>query len=183
MRFFPDSTSSLPSESTRKLGAPLSVDERLEMTRFLQQLVRTPSVSGQEAEIAALIESRLRAVGVKDVQVDGIGNVIARLGDDVDGPTLLYDTHMDTVSATEDDWPHDPYEGVIEGEVLYGLGAGDAKGHGAGGQTADPVWDAAQRAVGVELRGSARTLRGKRPQVHDRGDQCQAQLDNYDRAE
>jgi putative selenium metabolism hydrolase len=57
-----------------------------------------------------------------------MGNVIASLGPG-DGPILLFDAHMDTVDVGDPaSWRHDPYEAVIEGQVLYGRGAADMKG-------------------------------------------------------
>lgn len=104
----------------------LTADEKASLTRFLQQLVQMPSVSGQEKAVAHLIKTELQAAGVEDVHIDPVGNVIARLGQG--SPTLLYDAHMDTVAPAGEKWAHDPYEATIEGDTLYGLGACDMKG-------------------------------------------------------
>jgi putative selenium metabolism hydrolase len=97
------------------------------MIDFLKELVKTPSVSGQEAAVANLIAGQLRSGGMTDVQIDPAGNVIARLGDG-NGPTLLYDGHMDTVHPAGGVWQHEPYAAVVENGILYGLGACDMKG-------------------------------------------------------
>ncbi len=114
-------------KSVSEVGLALDPDERAEMESFLQRLVQTPSHPTCEAEVARLVETQLRSFGISDVTVDRAGSVIARLGNG-DGPTLLYDGHMDTVAATGRDWPHDPYAGVIQNGVLYGLGSCDMKG-------------------------------------------------------
>lgn len=98
-----------------------------ELYAFAQRLIQTPSVSTQEGAAAALIVDHLTALGFPDVRVDAMGNVIVSLGSG-DGPTLLYDAHMDTVAAAApEQWPHPPHAGVIEGGMLYGLGAVDMK--------------------------------------------------------
>ncbi len=117
---FPSPTSSTPS-------LRLDDADRAALAGFLQKLVQTPSRSTHEGEVAALVRQALAEAGVTDVFTDRAGNVVARLGSG-DGPTLLYDAHMDTVAATHADWPHPPLAGVIEGDTLYGLGACDMKG-------------------------------------------------------
>ncbi len=98
------------------------------MIAFAQHLVQTPSLSTHESAVAEMIVEQLNTLGFPDVRVDAMGNVIAVLGDG-DGPTVLYDGHMDTVAASNaDHWPHPPTAGVIENGALYGLGAADMKG-------------------------------------------------------
>jgi putative selenium metabolism hydrolase len=127
MRPFPLFSPSPSASSASSLDLVFREDEQAALTRFLQALVRTPSPSTQEGDVAQLVQAELHAVGVEDVSVDPVGNVIARLGDG-DGPTLLYDAHMDTVVATDAEWPYDPYAAQIVDGVLYGLGACDMKG-------------------------------------------------------
>src|SRR5690242_3492575 len=105
----------------------LTSDDAARMTRFLRELVQTPSVSAREGGVAELIKQELACLGAGEVFSDSAGNVIFRIGD-VNGPTLLIDVHMDTVSATDADWTHTPYSATIEDGVLYGLGACDSKG-------------------------------------------------------
>ncbi len=52
-------------------------------------------------------------------------NVIARVANGP-GPTLLLNGHVDTVLAVEG-WTGDPWQGRVEGDRFYGLGAGDMK--------------------------------------------------------
>lgn len=115
------------SASVSESDLALNDTERLQMIAFLQELVQTPSPTTHEQVVAKLIHDRLRAVGIEDVRVDRTGNVIAQLGDG-NGPTLLYDAHMDTVFATDAHWPYDPHEAAIHEGILYGLGACDMKG-------------------------------------------------------
>ncbi|HHX45110.1 MAG TPA: YgeY family selenium metabolism-linked hydrolase [Chloroflexi bacterium] len=98
------------------------------LTAFAQSLVRTPSISTQEGEVAALVADEMRVVGFDEVRVDRMGNVIGRIGPG-HGKKLLCDAHMDTVDVGDAEaWSRDPFGGEIEGGVLYGRGASDMKG-------------------------------------------------------
>jgi putative selenium metabolism hydrolase len=91
---------------------------------LLRELVATPSLSGQEAEVAGICEAALRRRGF-DVHTDPLGNVVGMRGDS--GPLLLFDAHCDTV-APGDGWTRDPYDpAVVDGRV-YGRGTTDMKG-------------------------------------------------------
>ena len=60
--------------------------------------------------------------------MDGFGRQRAGL-DRQRAAVILYDTHLDTNEvADEREWPHPPLEPVVEGGVMYGLGASDCKG-------------------------------------------------------
>lgn len=98
-----------------------------DLVQFTQRLIQTPSLSTQEGPVAELLVAQLKALGFPNVRVNAMGSVIATLGNG-NGPTLLYDAHMDTVeAATPEHWAHPPHGGVIEDGVLYGLGAIDMK--------------------------------------------------------
>ena len=88
-------------------------------------LVRTPSVSGTELQIADLLESWMRS---RQWDVRRVGNsVIALYGP---GPYLMLNSHLDTVPEC-DGWTRDPYDVEQVGDTVYGLGSNDAKGAGA----------------------------------------------------
>ena len=98
-----------------------------DLYRFAQRLVQTPSVSTHEGDVATLVVEHLRALGFADVRVNAMGSVIVTLGAG-DGPTLLYDAHLDTVApGTLESWLHPPYDGAIADGALHGLGAVDMK--------------------------------------------------------
>lgn len=98
------------------------------MTAFLQDLVRTPSFSTQEGKVAARLAEEMHRVGLSDVRVDRIGNVIGRIGSG-GGKKLLFNGHMDTVGVGNPAaWSRDPFAAQIEDGVLYGRGAADMKG-------------------------------------------------------
>jgi putative selenium metabolism hydrolase len=98
------------------------------LARFLQDLVRIPSLSAQEEAVAIRLADEMRKVGFADVWTDRIGNVIGRIGAG-SGPKLLFDGHMDTVDVGDPArWSVPPYDAVIRDGVLYGRGACDMKG-------------------------------------------------------
>ncbi len=90
----------------------------------LREMVALRSVSGEEAALRDWIAARIADRGLLPV-VSG-RNVWASRGND-GGPTLLLNSHMDTVPAGPG-WTRDPFKPEIEGGRLYGLGANDAKG-------------------------------------------------------
>jgi putative selenium metabolism hydrolase len=98
------------------------------MARFLQDLVRIPSLSTHEEALASRLADEMRRVGFTEVWTDRIGNVIGRVGPGK-GPKLLFNGHLDVVDVGDPErWLHPPYAGVIEDGILYGRGACDMKG-------------------------------------------------------
>ena len=99
---------------------------------FLQQAIRIPSISKQEAEMGAFLASTLSATSA-DVRVveaeKGHPNVLASIRSTQPGPILLLNDHMDVVPpGPRDDWKVDPFGGEIRDGWLYGRGAVDSKG-------------------------------------------------------
>jgi putative selenium metabolism hydrolase len=106
----------------------LSAGDFQAMTAFLQDLVRTPSLSTREGKVAARLAEEMRRVGIADVRTDRIGNVIGRIGRG-GGKKLLYNGHMDTVDVGDRAaWKRDPFAAEIQDGILYGRGAADMKG-------------------------------------------------------
>jgi acetylornithine deacetylase/succinyl-diaminopimelate desuccinylase-like protein len=100
---------------------------REEFISFLVDLVRTPSESGQEQDVARRIKKEMERLGYDEIFTDRMGNVIGRIG--AGQPSMLWDAHMDIVPAGDPaDWGFDPFKGKIENGVLYGRGACDDKG-------------------------------------------------------
>ena len=92
--------------------------------RLLRDLVRTPSVSGNEGEAARRLADWARGQGLA-VRLDGSA-VRIEVDSGKPGPTLLLASHLDTVPAGEG-WDRDPLAGDVEDGVLWGRGASDAK--------------------------------------------------------
>lgn len=105
----------------------LSATDTQGLVRLAQDLIRIPSLSGDEAAVAARLQTALQQSGCQDVWVDRAGNVIGRYGAGR-GPKLILEGHMDTVGLGERSaWKHDPLGGEIDNGYLYGRGTIDMK--------------------------------------------------------
>ena len=91
---------------------------------LLSRLVAIPSVSGEEAAVAAFVEETARGWGLDAVRDDSSVRIEVR-GDDP-GPTLALVSHLDVVPPGAG-WTRDPFTPTVEGDRLYGRGSGDAK--------------------------------------------------------
>jgi acetylornithine deacetylase len=119
-----------------------------ETISFLQELVRVPSLLGNEEPAQALVEQRLRNLGfdvrslVPDeaelaenpdsgiplLPYEGRRCLVGTLGGG-GGRSLLLNGHVDVVSEEPADrWTKPPYGAAIEHGRLYGRGACDMKG-------------------------------------------------------
>jgi acetylornithine deacetylase len=93
--------------------------------QLLLELVRTPSLSGAESEVASIASNWFQSRGIASKR---LGNsVIAQIEGRQAGPKLLFNTHLDTVPAGQG-WRKDPWQVDWTGDRLTGLGANDAKG-------------------------------------------------------
>ncbi len=100
-----------------------------EMVSFAQALVKTPSTSGDERNVASLVSDQMRTLGFDQVSTDELGNVVGVMHGIEDGPTLMLASHLDTVGAGDlSTWNESPWSGRIESGRLHGLGAADCKG-------------------------------------------------------
>lgn len=95
-----------------------------------QELIRNPSVSGEEEKVAGAIKkSMLDEFGFDDVQIDRYGNIIGRIKGNKPGKAILFDGHIDTVPVTDDSvWKYAPFGGEIVDGKIYGRGTSDMKG-------------------------------------------------------
>ena len=93
---------------------------------LLSRLIETQSYSGEEQETADILSNYLRQHGY-EVNQKG-NNVWARSNhQDSTKPTLLLNSHHDTVHATSK-WINDPFKAnLLEGKLI-GLGSNDAGG-------------------------------------------------------
>jgi acetylornithine deacetylase len=90
----------------------------------LCELVAIPSISGNELPAAEYVERVARGLGLDVVRDET--SVRVSVGDEAAGPTLALASHLDVVPPGEG-WSRDPFTPVIEGDLLYGRGSGDAK--------------------------------------------------------
>ncbi len=95
--------------------------------RFLADLVRTQSFSSKERDVIEVIRREMTRIGFDEVRVDGLGNVIGRIGS---GPRVIaFDGHVDTVyPGDRSQWTFDPFDPKIDGGMIRGRGTVDQKG-------------------------------------------------------
>jgi putative selenium metabolism hydrolase len=99
------------------------------LIRFTQSLIRCPSPPGEESAVVDLILAEMRAVGFDAFWRDDVGNAVGVVMGAEPGPTLLLDSHCDTVGiAPGVPWRHDPFGAEIDDGFIYGRGAADMKG-------------------------------------------------------
>jgi succinyl-diaminopimelate desuccinylase len=97
--------------------------------RFAAELIRIPSLPGEEGAVAVRIADELRALGFDEVRTDRAGNVIGRIAGRGDAPAVALSSHMDVVDVGDPaSWEHPPYSGTVADGFLHGRGAMDLKG-------------------------------------------------------
>ncbi|MEZ5196071.1 MAG: YgeY family selenium metabolism-linked hydrolase [Bacteroidales bacterium] len=93
----------------------------------LSKLVKIKSLSCHEQEVQIELKKQMEVAGADEVVVDGLGNVIGRLGKG--SRILAIDGHIDTVDTGNlSNWSFDPFSGEIKNGFVYGRGTVDQKG-------------------------------------------------------
>jgi putative selenium metabolism hydrolase len=114
---------------------------------LLQSLIQTPSLPGQEGDIAALVAAEMRDLGYEEVRIDEVGNVLGKIHGQGSAPPLMFNTHLDHVDVGDPSvWPHPPFGGEIHDDRVWGRGAVDIKG-----------------PMAAQIHGAAQLLEGERP--------------------
>jgi len=106
--------------------------EKKELKDLLQGLIQIKSVNppGNENQIANFIKKFLLENNIHSELVpleEDRSSVVAKIeGEEERNITLC--GHLDTVRVKEEDWTKPVFEGLIENEKMYGIGASDMKG-------------------------------------------------------
>lgn len=96
----------------------------------LSEMVKIPSISGEEKEVMEKVTELLDKAGIKNHWTDGLGNVIAKIGSGE--KVLAIDAHIDTVDTGDvSQWDFDPFSGEIKDGYVYGRGTVDQEGGAA----------------------------------------------------
>ena len=97
---------------------------------FTQRLIQTPSMPGEEENLAAMIINEMHKLGFDTATLDGMGNVTGRIhGADRDVGAIVLNSHLDHVDPGEPSlWPFPPYSATIADGYVIGRGACDIKG-------------------------------------------------------
>jgi putative selenium metabolism hydrolase len=94
------------------------------MVAFLRDLIAIPAESCHERRRCERVRAEYERLGFDEVFFDGLGTVVARIGD---GPfTILMDGHIDCVGVGDPaSWSFDPFAGRLESGQVWGRGAVD----------------------------------------------------------
>lgn len=106
--------------------------------RNLSEIIKIPSLSGEEGDVVSKIAEMCIDAGFDDVRIDGLGNLIGRVGN---GPRILaIDAHIDTVDTGDlAQWDFDPFCGEIREGKVFGRGTVDQSGGAASMITAGRI--------------------------------------------
>ncbi|MBR3609536.1 MAG: M20/M25/M40 family metallo-hydrolase [Bacteroidales bacterium] len=103
------------------------IDEILyDSTSLLKEMISIPSHSREESEVADLLIEHIKNK-ITSCKVNRIGNNVWVTSKefDTEKPTILLNSHIDTVKPVEG-WNRNPYSALQEEDKLFGLGSNDA---------------------------------------------------------
>jgi acetylornithine deacetylase len=105
-----------------------SIDDN-KLVRLLQEVIKIPSYTGEEKNMAEFLGKKLDTLGMEvefQEVLHGRPNVIGRLKGRGPGLSLMFNGHMDHNMVCRG-WVKDPFGGEIEDGCVYGVGAGNMK--------------------------------------------------------
>jgi len=104
----------------------------------LSKLVKIKSTSMNEKDVQLELKRQMEEAGFDEVRIDGLGNVIGRIGNGK--RVLAIDGHMDTVDVGNiDNWNFDPFSGEIKDGYVHGRGTVDQEGGPASAVTSGKI--------------------------------------------
>ncbi len=133
----------------------VSVEYVVELTRRLIR-INSENPPGREFDAASFVADELAKIGMKTVVdrfEDSRANVIGVYGEENIHPSIMLNTHLDTVPVGDRErWSFPPFSGEVRDGRIYGRGAVDAKGIlasflGALKELADKDWPIRGRVV------------------------------------
>ncbi len=96
---------------------------------FASDLIRIPGLPGHEGDVAERVRQEYEALGLDDIRVDDVGNVIGVARGRGESPAALLNCHLDVVAEGDhEDWEVPPFSGEVRDGFLHGRGAMDIKG-------------------------------------------------------
>ncbi len=105
-----------------------------EIADLLAAMVRINSITNHEHAISDWVAAHFARIGLRDIQrlpVPESGDtVLGWIDGPLDGPTFCLNFHLDTFGVFNG-WTTNPFEPVIDGDRMYGLGVHDMKAGGA----------------------------------------------------
>jgi len=94
---------------------------------FLAELASIASLSGREEKIVARLKKEMEAIGFDEIIIDGLGNIIGRIGNG--SIKVAFDAHIDMVDVGNRNlWKFNPHDGHVKDGKVWGRGVADQKG-------------------------------------------------------
>ncbi len=106
---------------------------RQDIIDFMQKMVQTVSLIGQEKEMGTVLYEGLKNEwGLQDIEIvekkPDHPNVVARIKGQEEGPNFIFNGHIDVMHpGSEETWPLPPFSGAIIDHKLHGRGSVDMK--------------------------------------------------------
>ncbi|MCD4790818.1 MAG: YgeY family selenium metabolism-linked hydrolase [Bacteroidales bacterium] len=105
----------------------LSEEYRDYTAENLSSLIKIKSLSRQEENVQQELKKQMEESGADEVVIDGLGNVIGRIGNGK--KVLAIDGHIDTVDVGNiENWNFNPFSGEIKDGYVHGRGSVDQEG-------------------------------------------------------
>lgn len=100
-----------------------------EFQKIVFQFIRNKSYTGKEKSMVKIVKKVMESLDYDEIIIDDIGNIIGGIHGLEEGPVVLFDGHIDTVSADNVlEWGKNPFSPYISDGKLFGRGASDMKG-------------------------------------------------------
>lgn len=110
----------------RERIATLAKSCEKDVVNFLREMIAIPGESCREQAVIQRIEREMKEVGFDEVRIDGMGNILGRIGSGKH--VIMMDSHTDTVGIGDPkEWKWDPYAGKVQDGYVYGRGACDQR--------------------------------------------------------
>lgn len=106
----------------------LSETHKEQVIGLCRDMIKQPSVSGEEAGVAGVLKAFMEASGFDEVFVDRYGSVTGTIRGKRPGKKVLLDGHIDTVPVDPERWTKEPFGAQLIDGKIYGRGSSDMKG-------------------------------------------------------
>lgn len=109
-----------------------TMEQDKELIEFTQNLIRIPSFSGKEENVAKFLQKSMLEMGFDEAIIDKNGSVLGTVHGKRPGKTILLDGHIDHVDVVDEKmWKYPPFGAEIHDGKIWGRGTSDMKGSDA----------------------------------------------------